>query len=47
MQLNDAQLGFLLGFWCGCERMRIELQRSRRDDRAHQNRDAARTRRND
>jgi hypothetical protein len=26
MRLNDSQLGFLLGFCYGCERMRIELQ---------------------
>lgn len=26
MRLNDAQVVFLLGFWCGGERMRIELQ---------------------
>jgi hypothetical protein len=26
LRLNETQLCFLPGFWCGCERMRIELQ---------------------
>jgi hypothetical protein len=25
-RFNDVQLAFLLGFYCGCSRMRIELQ---------------------
>jgi hypothetical protein len=25
-RLNDVQLSFLVGFWCGCEHMRMELQ---------------------